>query len=111
MANKLLIKTNRKQSTNQISLLPYGKNPWQPQTGVTQPGYRVGGSDSPTSNGHRTLSPELTTRLVGNVAEEERDVSEEEPGSNSQARVRLLDVPVEKCCVLMLVAGKQLGWG
>lgn len=43
--------------------------------------------------------------------EGERDVSEEEPGSNSWARVRLLDVPVEKCCVLMLVAGKQLGWG
>jgi len=38
---------------------------------------------SPTSNGHRTLSPELTSRPGGNDAEQERDVSEEEPGSNS----------------------------
>lgn len=30
MANKLLIKTNRKQSTNQV-LLPSGKIPWQAQ--------------------------------------------------------------------------------
>jgi len=56
MANKLLIKTNRKQSTNQISLSPYGKNPWQPQTGVTQPGYRLGRSDSPGMGTHQALT-------------------------------------------------------
>lgn len=47
MANKLLIKTNRKQSTNQSSLLPYGKNPWQPlREESPSPGCQQGPSDS-----------------------------------------------------------------
>lgn len=52
MANKLLIKTNRKQSTNQISLLPYGKNPWQPPRQESpSPGYQQGPSDSAGDQG------------------------------------------------------------